>query len=187
MCGIWPTASRPSGMTRVLMTCVVMCVLVPASATATDRHTLLAILRDCEDGRLNGTYRLADIRAALRAIPAETDQYSDCRTVLGRQLAAAHRAAPTDITNDARSTSTPAIRPGELIAGAEKEPTLSANPAEQRALNRVALAPPPGVTASGLVPATGVAMRNALPAVFTPVVALIGVALLLTSCRLRPR
>jgi hypothetical protein len=170
---------------RILATCAALSLLVlaPASATATDRKTLITILRDCDDGRLTGTYRLTDIRAALKAIPADTDQYKDCRTVLSRQLAAAYRAeAPMAATSPSEAP----IQPGELVAGAEKELTRPANPDEQHAIDALTTAPPPRATASGLTPATHVSPRNPLPTSLVATLGLLAIALLLAALRLRP-
>ena len=42
-----------------------------------------AVVRDCaEDGSLDGNYSDADKRAALGQIPADLDEYSDCRAVI---------------------------------------------------------------------------------------------------------
>ena len=48
----------------------------------------IEILRDCQDGSLSGTYTPAEIRDARDNIPADIDQYSDCRDVLSRALIA---------------------------------------------------------------------------------------------------
>jgi hypothetical protein len=49
-----------------------------------------SLLDDCQDGRIDGTYSQADFRRALRNIPSDFDQYTDCRRVIRRaQLAAA--------------------------------------------------------------------------------------------------
>ena len=49
-----------------------------------------SLLDDCQDGRIDGTYSQADYRRALRNIPSDFDQYTDCRRVIRRaQLAAA--------------------------------------------------------------------------------------------------
>ena len=42
------------------------------------------ILRECQDGGLNGDYTAREIRDARNNIPDDIDQYSDCRDVLTR-------------------------------------------------------------------------------------------------------
>jgi hypothetical protein len=47
------------------------------------------IIRDCaDDGILQGSYSASQLRKAINDIPAELDEYSDCRDVLSRALAA---------------------------------------------------------------------------------------------------
>jgi len=47
------------------------------------------ILRDCaDDGVLQGEYAPAELRKARQNIPTDTDEYTDCRDVLARALAA---------------------------------------------------------------------------------------------------
>jgi hypothetical protein len=60
-----------------------------ASPAAADYEELL---RDAcgRDGKVNGTYSQEDYRKALANIPADADQYSDCRAIIrAAQLAAA--------------------------------------------------------------------------------------------------
>jgi len=52
--------------------------LAPTAAASPD-----AVVRDCaEDGTLDGSYSEADKRAALGRIPADLDEYSDCRAII---------------------------------------------------------------------------------------------------------
>jgi len=60
---------------------VVLLAAPPAQAA-----TRTEILRDCQDGTLNGTYTPSELRDARNNIPADIDQYSDCRDVLTRAL-----------------------------------------------------------------------------------------------------
>jgi hypothetical protein len=63
----------------------VLLLLVPAAPA----HAA-TLLDDCQDGRIDGTYSQEDYRRALRNIPSDFDQYTDCRRVIRRaQLAAA--------------------------------------------------------------------------------------------------
>lgn len=58
----------------------------PAAALADS----LAIFRDCQDGKVDGKYSQREFSEALRNIPTDADEYSDCRDVLRRaQLDAA--------------------------------------------------------------------------------------------------
>jgi hypothetical protein len=57
---------------------------VPAASAATPTQ----ILRDCEDDSvLQGDYSSEDLRRALRNIPTDLDQYTNCRDVLARASA----------------------------------------------------------------------------------------------------
>lgn len=52
---------------------------LPAAAQASPD----AVVRDCaEDGSVDGTYSNKDKRAALDKIPADLDEYSDCRSAI---------------------------------------------------------------------------------------------------------
>ena len=60
-------------------------MLVAAPAALADTRD--DIIRDCnDDGRLDGDYTPSQIRDARKHIPADVDQYSDCRDVLTRAL-----------------------------------------------------------------------------------------------------
>jgi hypothetical protein len=59
-------------------------LLVAASPASAASRT--EILRDCQDGSLSGSYTPSELRDARSHIPADIDQYSDCRDVLTRAL-----------------------------------------------------------------------------------------------------
>ena len=64
------------------------CVSFAAPAQASYEDLLLDACG--RDGKVNGTYSQEDYRKALANIPADADQYSDCRAILrAAQLAAA--------------------------------------------------------------------------------------------------
>ena len=49
-----------------------------------------AVIRDCQDGRINGKYSQKEFADALRNIPTDVDEYTDCRDVIRRaQIGAA--------------------------------------------------------------------------------------------------
>lgn len=52
----------------------------PASALADST----AVIRDCQDGRINGKYSQKEFADALRNIPTDVDEYTDCRDVISR-------------------------------------------------------------------------------------------------------
>src|SRR5215210_9115202 len=69
-----------------LASCVVAVLLT--TATPALAGTREKILQECQDGRLSGDYTAKEIRDARNHIPTDIDQYSDCRDVLARALAA---------------------------------------------------------------------------------------------------
>ena len=71
-------------MTRVLLVMVLTLLVAAPAATAGTRSDIIA---DCfDDGKLDGNYTPSQIRDARNNIPADVDQYSDCRDVLARAL-----------------------------------------------------------------------------------------------------
>jgi hypothetical protein len=69
-------------MLRLALACLLLgLVVVPAAEAAGTAE----ILRDCaDDGVLQGDYTPSELRRARRNIPADTDEYTDCRDVLAR-------------------------------------------------------------------------------------------------------
>jgi hypothetical protein len=68
----------------------ILLALLAALAVAPAAHAAGPedILRDCvEDGVLQGNYSVSELRAAQRGMPADVDEYSDCRDVLSRAIA----------------------------------------------------------------------------------------------------
>jgi hypothetical protein len=68
---------------RSLLAIAFVLLLTASPASAASRTE---ILRDCQDGSLAGTYTASELRDARSHIPADIDQYSDCRDVLTRAL-----------------------------------------------------------------------------------------------------
>jgi len=64
---------------------MVLALLVAAPAAMAGTRS--DIIADCfDDGRLDGNYTASQIRDARNNLPADVDQYSDCRDVLARAL-----------------------------------------------------------------------------------------------------
>ena len=60
-------------------------LLLLAIAPAAEAASTTQILRDCaDDGVLQGHYSPSELRKARQNIPADTDQYTDCRDVIAR-------------------------------------------------------------------------------------------------------
>ena len=72
-------------VTHLLLTALAALAALALAPLAAASPT--AVVRDCaEDGSLDGSYSDADKRAALGQIPADIDEYSDCRSVIGGSL-----------------------------------------------------------------------------------------------------
>jgi hypothetical protein len=70
----------------IFMALVAALLLVPSAAHAAGP---IQILRDCgDDGLLQGNYTTSELRNARNELPTDIDEYSDCRDVLGRAIAA---------------------------------------------------------------------------------------------------
>src|SRR5688572_13772215 len=68
-------------------TLLVMVLTLFVAAPAAWAGTRADIVRDCfDDGKLDGSYTASQIRDARNNLPADVDQYSDCRDVLARAL-----------------------------------------------------------------------------------------------------
>lgn len=66
-----------------LLALAALSLVLPGSAAADPD----AVVRDCaEDGFVDGNYSDGDKRRALRRIPSDLDEYSDCRSVIGASI-----------------------------------------------------------------------------------------------------
>lgn len=104
---------------------VLACLLAPAAAHASYQE----LLKDaCRDEKVDGTYSQKDYREALANLPADTDQYTNCRAVLrAAQLAAAKNQA-------AGGSSTPAGSDPVSQILASGDPLATATPTEKAAV-----------------------------------------------------
>src|SRR5215210_7102610 len=87
-------------MPRLLLVLLLALLVAAPAASAGTRQDIIS---DCyDDGRLNGNYTASQIRDARNNLPADVDQYSDCRDVLARALGGSgsknvnEGGAPTD-------------------------------------------------------------------------------------------
>jgi hypothetical protein len=72
-------------LTLILALAAVLLAAAPALADPTQR-----IYTDCQDGRIDGHYTQRQFQKALDDLPADIDEYTDCRSVIRRgQLTAA--------------------------------------------------------------------------------------------------
>lgn len=100
-------------------------LLTPALAVADYQE----LLKDaCRDERVNGTYSQKDYREALANIPADADQYTNCRDVLrAAQLASARTQAA------GRSGAAPTSSRTISVLSAP-DPLADATPAQKQAV-----------------------------------------------------
>ncbi len=174
------------------VTALLVCLLVPAAAHASGQ----AVIKDCTDnGRIDGKYSASDYKAALRDLPTDVAEYTDC----GDQIAAAQRRGATrqNTSNStsggsggsssggsggssgsggsgtgagAASTDSPIADPANLSKG-EKAALASAAAQKASPVTLGSDAVTPG--ASGIA---GEAVRNAIPTPLLIVLILVGLA-----------
>ncbi len=101
--------TRPAKLATLLASAAACAALgLPAAATANYQDLLLDACG--RDGKVNGTYSQEDYRKALANIPADADQYSDCRAIIrAAQLAAAsgEKTLTPSTAGDILATATP--------------------------------------------------------------------------------
>jgi hypothetical protein len=74
---------RPLPFRAVLaaLAAVAVVLLAPAPAALASPE---AVIDDCQDGSIGGRYTARDFAQALRDIPTDVDEYTDCRDVIRR-------------------------------------------------------------------------------------------------------
>jgi hypothetical protein len=65
-------------MRRIVLTALIALLAVPAAAGA----SVDAILEDCQDGRIDKRYPKPELRQALKEMPADLDEYTNCRELI---------------------------------------------------------------------------------------------------------
>lgn len=147
------------------------------AAPAAHAGTRADIVADCfDDGQLDGNYSASQIRDARNNLPADVDQYSDCRDVLARALGG---SGSRDVGAGGGSAG------GSAAGGGSAEPLAVSGPEEQQALEAAAAdggAKPVQVGDGTVVPgASGFAAgaaRSTIPATLLVALILLGVAAL---------
>jgi hypothetical protein len=136
-------------MRRLLTALTILCLAVPAAASADSSVTKL--LRDaCRDEHIDGTYTQAQYTKALEQLAADSDEYTGCREVLqrgrlaalgagkrrggsgGSTAAGGGTAGGSGSSGGGSSGSSGASRAGNA------DPLASATPAQRKALAQVA-------------------------------------------------
>jgi hypothetical protein len=157
---------------------LVMVLTLLVAAPAALAGTRADILRDCaDDGRLDGSYTPSEIRDARNNLPADQDQYTDCRDVLNRALGGTGDKELHDGSGG-----------GALGGGGDgsgpSEPLTPSGPEEQAALDKAiggGNAPVQigdGTVVPGAAGLAADAARNAMPVTLLAVLILLGLAAL---------
>ena len=166
---------------------VALATLAPAPAIAA--ADTKALIRDCEDGRIDGSYSQKEFSDAVRSIPTDLEQYTDCRDVLRRaQLGAAGGGGASG--GDAGAPGAGGAAGGGAPGASGPSPTSaqlleSASPAERAAITEAigeGGAAPVRIGGRSVSPeSTGLSPAGAANVVPTPLIvalALLAVALL---------
>jgi len=163
-------------MPRMVFVACLLAVLLCAPAALAD-GTRTKILRECQDGRLTGTYTSSQIRDALNNIPDDIDQYSDCRDVLRRALL--NQAGNSGSNGGAGGPGGGGIAGGTGgSGGAGSQPLTPSTDADRKAIDQAASAGSQPLQIAGRQVTPGEGVRNRLPTTLVVVLALLGVATL---------
>lgn len=113
---------------RLVATFFAILLLLPATAAANRQ----AVFADCEpDDRIDQTHSQADLRAALSSIPADVDQYTECRAAITGALRGGGLAGP-----GGAGVATGGSWGGSPIPGVDPgvDPLATATPVEKAAI-----------------------------------------------------
>jgi hypothetical protein len=175
-------------MRRLLTALTILCLAVPATASADAGVTKL--LRDaCRDEHIDGTYTQAQYKKALDQLPTDSDEYTGCREVLQRGRLAALAAGKHKSSGGGGSTGTgtgtgggsgSAGSTGGGSSGSSRAPSAdplsTATPRQKKALAQAAQSAKPVNVGGELVQpgALGIGeLSGASRGVPTPLIALI--------------
>jgi hypothetical protein len=123
-------------MRRTRHTFLLVAALAALALPSVAHSSPAAVIRDCaDDGRLDGNYSNSDLRRAARNLPADLDEYSDCRSVIAGAVTApgggggGPRARASRAPNpkraaaeDAKALDRPRKKPKLKIGGETVEP-----------------------------------------------------------------
>jgi hypothetical protein len=165
---------------------VVFALLAPATALAGSSQQLY---RDCQDGKIDGKYTQAQYQQALANIPADLDEYTDCRQVISRaKLLAAGGNGGGGHGSGGGSTGAGgggSANGGGTQGGVRVDPLANATPQERKALAKAGVDGGKPVKVAGrLVTPGALGFRNLssggneLPTPLLVVLALIAAAVL---------
>jgi hypothetical protein len=174
-------------MRRLILPALLATLAFSPPAHAAGGHTNTQIIRDCLlDGTIDGHYSLAELRKAQAHLPTDVDEYSDCRDVLSRAIAAKTQAAapPSGGSTPPAAGGASAPPPGGSTPPAAGAPVAPSTPADQQALDQATRDGAGPVAVGGRTIAPGSASlvsaagENPLPHSMVAVLVLLGAALL---------
>ena len=129
---------RMTSRLRHLMVLVVAfaALALPALAVADPN----AVVRDCAaDGSVDGDYSDSDKRAALDRIPADLDEYSDCRSVIGASIGGGPKAGASKNDRDDGAAAAASGSAAEKAESAKKRKARAQKRKKERASTELAL------------------------------------------------
>jgi hypothetical protein len=154
---------------------LVMVLTLLVAAPAAMAGTRGDIIADCyDDGKLDGNYSPSEIRDARNNLPADIDQYSDCRDVLARALGGTGNKSV-----GGGSGGGGALGGGGGGSDGPAQRLTPSGPEEQAALDKAALAggdAPVQVGSGTIVPGAVDAARNTIPPSLLAVLIMLGLA-----------
>jgi hypothetical protein len=178
-------------MRRLLIATFALCLLLPATVSAAGYQQMY---RDCQDGHIDGHYSQSDYQKALAHLPADLDEYTNCRDVIrAAQLAAAGGGKTGGGSSGSGSGggavtgsgSGPSSGSGTSVTGTTAaDPLASATPAERKALAAAGKAAQPVHIAGSPVTPGSLGLHNlsssgsAMPTSLVVLLVLLGLAAL---------
>jgi hypothetical protein len=186
-------------MRRTIFLALLAALLLASPARAAGP---IQVIRDCEDdGALQGHYTPSELRKARSQLPTDIDEYSDCRDVLSRAIAAAASSKSSgrgsgtgggggSDTSSSTATPTPSTQPNasSLSDSSTESGKLPApyTPNDHAAVAQAAAngAKPVDLNGHKVAPGTHLAAevgRNDIPGTLLAVLALSGAALIATA------
>jgi len=110
-------APKASVLAVVLALCAGAWLAVPAFGSARD------VIKDCsEDGVLNGHYSHSELAKALAQLPADLDEYTDCRAIIRAALLRSASKKPPPGPGNVNTTSPPSAGEQQKLHDASKSP-----------------------------------------------------------------
>jgi hypothetical protein len=117
----------------IALAALLAAVVLPATAVASPS----AVVQDCaDDGALSGKYSNADKRGALGQIPADLDEYSDCRAVISGSIGSEPKSNATPQASTATNPSPGTEEQAASEPEGEQTTAEESKPAAERAAKK---------------------------------------------------